>query len=250
MVIKMPNGLMLADTSVPKLDGKSDSEKLDSVMNYLYMLLEQLRYTLDNLGRENFNDRDFDGIVKTITAPVLVKIEDAEGNIASVKAAANELSATVGDMHKEFTTVKVKVDGLSIKTREGVTSITGDHVKTGKLVSANGDSEIDLDTGAAKLTGSFTIINPKSDNAKVGELSWDTSGSGKDEDAKNRVWLRTTGDYALKMGSEHQTALTGKKYVYIASDEGFVTINAYGTRWAFKKDGIYCDDKLFLAKPK
>lgn len=246
----MPNGLMLADTSVPRLDGKSDSEKLDSVMNYLYMLLEQLRYTLANIGVENFNDTEFAEMGKIITEPVTIRLKDAEGNLATLTVSVEGVSSRVQNLSGRFSRVEQDVNGLSIETNQGKTYITGDHVKTGKLVSANGDSEIDLDTGAAKLTGSFTIINPKSDNAKVGELSWDTSGSGKDEDAKNRVWLRTTGDYALKMGSEHQTALTGKKYVYIASDEGFVTINAYGTRWAFKKDGIYCDDKLFLAKPK
>lgn len=246
----MPNGLMLADTSVPQLDGKSDSEKLDSVMNYLYMLLEQLRYTLANIGVENFNDTEFAEMGKIITEPVTIRLKDAEGNLATLTVSVEGVSSRVQNLSGRFSRVEQDVNGLSIETNQGKTYITGDHVKTGKLVSANGDSEIDLDTGAAKLTGSFTIINPKSDNAKVGELSWDTSGSGKDEDAKNRVWLRTTGDYALKMGSEHQTALTGKKYVYIASDEGFVTINAYGTRWAFKKDGIYCDDKLFLAKPK
>ena len=47
----MPSNLLTADTSFPNLkSSKSTDEKFGEVSNYLYMLLEQLRYTLGNLG--------------------------------------------------------------------------------------------------------------------------------------------------------------------------------------------------------
>jgi len=55
----MPGGLFEADTSFPDLSTKKTTEeKLKAVQDYLYMLLETLRWTLRNLEPGNFNDAD------------------------------------------------------------------------------------------------------------------------------------------------------------------------------------------------
>lgn len=53
----MPGSFLTADTSMPDLSkAGSTEEKLEMIQNYLYMLLENLRYTLRNLDpSENFN---------------------------------------------------------------------------------------------------------------------------------------------------------------------------------------------------
>lgn len=41
----MPGSILSADTNFPNFsDQQSDSEKINVIQNYLYMLLEQLRY--------------------------------------------------------------------------------------------------------------------------------------------------------------------------------------------------------------
>lgn len=56
----MPSNILTADTSFPQLkEEQSTDEKFGVITNYLYMLLEQLRYSMANLGRENFNDTEF-----------------------------------------------------------------------------------------------------------------------------------------------------------------------------------------------
>lgn len=94
----MPGSLFSADTSFPQLDGRqSTEEKFSIITNYLYMLLEQLRYSLSNLGRENFNDTAFQDIANLITEPVYVQLEDVNGNIASLYATAESLTSRMSD---------------------------------------------------------------------------------------------------------------------------------------------------------
>lgn len=53
----MPGNLLSADTSFPTFTPEQTNEqKLDVVTNYLYMLLEQLRYTMANLGAGTQDD--------------------------------------------------------------------------------------------------------------------------------------------------------------------------------------------------
>jgi len=55
----MPAGLFEADTSFPNLTNKKTTdEKIKAIQDYLYMLLETLRWTLRNLSPENFNDEE------------------------------------------------------------------------------------------------------------------------------------------------------------------------------------------------
>ena len=92
----MPVSLLNTDTSFPSFqEDTSTKERVEVLTNYLYMLLEELRYTFNNLGEENFNDQGLVELSEKITKPLYIKIEDAEKNVAEVKITANELSAKV-----------------------------------------------------------------------------------------------------------------------------------------------------------
>ena len=63
----MPSNLLNVDTAFPNLRGEqSTDEKFRMVSDYLYMLREQLQYSMANLGRENFNDNSFDDIAHNL----------------------------------------------------------------------------------------------------------------------------------------------------------------------------------------
>lgn len=94
----MPSNILSADTSFPQFTQEtSDSEKIEQIASYLYMLLEQLRYSLANLDEGNFNDAGLDEIGKIITAPVYVRLEGAEGGIHELNATAQLLSSRIKD---------------------------------------------------------------------------------------------------------------------------------------------------------
>jgi len=94
----MPSNLLSADTSFPQFTGQTrDSEKIEQITSYLFMLLEQLRYCLGNLDKDNFNDAGLDEIGEIITAPVYVRLEGAEGEIHELNVTARSLTSRISD---------------------------------------------------------------------------------------------------------------------------------------------------------
>ena len=91
----MPGNLHFFDTTLPRAadaNGKSVEEQLAGIYNYLYMLLEQLRYTLANLDSSNFNTAAFAPIADTIRKVDGLKIVvGAEGNEMTFSLTANGL---------------------------------------------------------------------------------------------------------------------------------------------------------------
>ena len=103
----MPSNILTTDTSFPNLNGnQSTDEKFRLITNYLYMLLEQLRYSMANLGLENFNEKEFDDIVNLITEPVYAQLSDAEGNIASLALTAQQLISRMTDAEGNISTLQ------------------------------------------------------------------------------------------------------------------------------------------------
>ncbi len=69
----MPGGLFEADIAFPDLSGdRTTDEKLNTVRDYLYMLLEALRWTLRNLSPENFNTQEMEAYFDRLKANVVI----------------------------------------------------------------------------------------------------------------------------------------------------------------------------------
>lgn len=73
----MPTDFMSLDASFPSfLDGEKTDAKLKRIQNYLFMLLEQLRYTLEHLSLKNFNaaavEEMKDIFASTVTATTVI----------------------------------------------------------------------------------------------------------------------------------------------------------------------------------
>ena len=118
----MPSSLQTLDTAFPKIDEhQTTEENLNQVVNYLYMLLENLRYTLGNLGEDNFNDTELDSIGKLITEPVWARIADDEGNIHTLNVTAENLLSQVSDINGNISTLQQTAETLSsrITTADG-----------------------------------------------------------------------------------------------------------------------------------
>ena len=103
----MPSNILTTDTSFPNLNGnQSTDEKFRLITNYLYMLLEQLRYSMANLGLENFNEKEFDDIVNLITEPVYVQLSGLEGNVSSLTITAEQLNSRMSDAEGNISTLQ------------------------------------------------------------------------------------------------------------------------------------------------
>ena len=92
----MPTSFLSADVGFPRLTADMPvEERMSRVTNYLYMLLEQLRYALSNLSADNFNDAALRKIGEAINAPVVSVITDMQGNISTLEQTASSLTSTV-----------------------------------------------------------------------------------------------------------------------------------------------------------
>ena len=113
----MPTSLLTADTLFPQLGNEQTSEeKIDKLTNYLYMLLEQLRYSLANVGRENFNDTEFDGIADMITAPVYMQMQNEDASIKTmINITAEGFTSQINAVSGNVSTLTQTVNGIATK---------------------------------------------------------------------------------------------------------------------------------------
>lgn len=126
----MPSNWLYIDTNFPSFTQKeSASDKIETMQDYLFMLVEQLRYTLHNLDLSNMNKTAAEGFVKTITQPIYAEIKNAEGSITQLGVTADGLAARIGDAEGNITQLQATATGLqaSISSLDGsVTNLTAD----------------------------------------------------------------------------------------------------------------------------
>lgn len=126
----MPSNWLYIDTNFPSFTQKeSASDKIETMQDYLFMLVEQLRYTLHNLDLSNMNKTAADEFVKQITDPIYGEIKNAEGSITQLGVTADGLAARIGDAEGNITQLQATAQGLSasISNLNGsVTNLTAD----------------------------------------------------------------------------------------------------------------------------
>lgn len=160
----MPSNLLNADISFPQFTREtSDREKIEQITSYLYMLLEQLRYSLTNLDKDNFNEAGLGEIGKIITDPVYVRlagaegglhelnvtaqllssrIQDAEGNVSALQQTARALTSRIADTEGSVSLLQQTAQSLSsrIQDAEGNASAALQTAYGMRLSVVNGDS--------------------------------------------------------------------------------------------------------------
>lgn len=153
----MPNDISTIDKMFPDLSGEEGLEaKVERLSSWAFKLYESLRYTLYNLGGDNFNETE----LHLITSPILARIEDAdknvaelrvqadlisaslenaEGDIAALQVQANGISATVSSLDGRVSGLEVNLDGVVFFSNltDGVTQISGNNIKTGVISAIN-----------------------------------------------------------------------------------------------------------------
>ena len=125
----MPTTFQLVETTFPNGEGKDTQEQINGVYDYLFVLLEQLRYTLFNLDGSNINQNALSEFIKNIREPIYAKIEDTDKNVNELSITAKGLSARIGDAEGNITQLQATAKGLqaSISSLDGsVTNLTAD----------------------------------------------------------------------------------------------------------------------------
>jgi hypothetical protein len=187
----MPSSFLAVDTNFPTQTGNT-AQDMKKILNYLFMLTEQLRYTLYNLSPDNFNEAALIGFGETITDPIYVRIandeddiaqlsltaqglttqiSDAEGNISALDATATSLTSRVSTAEGNISTVTQTADKINWVVKSGTSS--ANFLLTDRAISLVAN-EIDLSgyvTISNLQTSGMTTIN--GDNIVTGTISAD-----------------------------------------------------------------------------
>ena len=123
----MPSNWLYIDTNFPAFTGEeSTDEKVTTIQNYMFMLVEQLRYTLHNLDLSNMNNTAVERFTNYITEPVYGRIADAEGNITELGLTAQGLALRVSNAEGDITQLGITAQGLGVRISNaegGITSL-------------------------------------------------------------------------------------------------------------------------------
>lgn len=122
----MPGSILNADTGFPTFaEGEDSNAKIDKVMNYLYMLLEQLRYSLANLDADNFNDAGLKEIADGIARPLQTSFENEFGKTnALIEGWSNEYGSQIKLLTEWKGTASQSISSLTQKADANAASIT------------------------------------------------------------------------------------------------------------------------------
>ena len=186
----MPSNLLTADTTFPTLtQEQSTDEKFEKITSYLYMLLEQLRYSMGNLDKENFNEAGLEEIANIITEPVYVQLKDdeaniaaltvtaaglgarlsdAEGNITQLTATTTSLTSRISDAEGNISSLTQTVNGMTLSVTNGSSSSTIRLLANGVQLSSQSISFSGMVSFTDLSTSGWTTIN--GDNITTGTI--------------------------------------------------------------------------------
>lgn len=160
----MPSNLLTVDTAFPAFtEEQTTDQKLDVVTNYLYMLLEQLRYTLQNLGMGNFNGAELTELGLMISEPISVHLESLEGNLLDLRITTSGLSAQIENVAGSVHDLEITADQLTsqIEDAEGNISAIEQYAKSITLSVTNGEtsSTVKLLAGGVEIASQVISMN-------------------------------------------------------------------------------------------
>lgn len=110
----MPTTFQLVETTFPNGEGKDTQEQINGVYDYLFVLLEQLRYTLFNLDGSNINQNALSEFIKNISEPIYAKIEDTDENVNEISITAKGLDARLSNAEGDITQLDTTAKGLQV----------------------------------------------------------------------------------------------------------------------------------------
>lgn len=80
----MPGNLLFSDKTFP-----NDPKDIKAILNYLYMLQEELRYTMGNMSGDNFNDAGLTDLSNIITHDLSITVQNVTDSVDVVAGSVN-----------------------------------------------------------------------------------------------------------------------------------------------------------------
>ena len=223
----MPSNWLYIDTNFPSFTQKeSVNDKVETMQDYLFMLVEQLRYTLHNLDLSNMNKAAAEGFVKTITQPIYAEIKNAEGSITQLGVTADGLAARISSAEGSITQLGITADGLAARIGDAEGNITQLQATAKGLQASVSNLNGSVTNLTADVNGIRATVSTKIDATQAQSIF--------DQSAEGFTLAATSGESGTVFKLEYngaQIASTGSIDLYVDA------VNVYGTLTAERLQG-------------
>ena len=170
----MPTTFQLVETTFPNGEGKDTQEQINGVYDYLFVLLEQLRYTLFNLDGSNINQNALSEFIKNISEPIYAKIADTDENVNEISITAKGLDARLSNAEGDITQLDTTAKGLQVSVSNLDGAIT--NIKTDvNGIRATVRTKIDATQAQSIFDQSaqgFTLAATSGENGTIFKLNY------------------------------------------------------------------------------
>ena len=171
----MPSNWLYIDTNFPSFTQKeSNGEKIETMQDYLFMLVEQLRYTLRNLDLKNMNKAAMNGFLQNIREPIYAKIEDTNKNVNELSITAKGLSARISNAEGSITQLGATANGLAAEIKNAKGDITQLGARADGLAARISSAEGNITQLGATANGLSARIS--SNEGSITNLTADVNG--------------------------------------------------------------------------
>ena len=253
----MASNWLYIDTNFPTFTGEeSTEEKVTTIQNYMFMLVEQLRYTLHNLDLTNMNAAAVAEHEDTLTSPIYAslrdadeniaqlavtaagiatRVTDAEGDISSLQQTASAIASVVSDQSGQISALVQTVEGFTLHAQNGSESSTISLRSGGVVISSANISFSGMVTFSDLSTNGATVIN--GGNIRTGVIVADNVG------VRNRFTLLAGELVYGYMGCGYGDDGRGQTFGAMLSDESgdnYVIVTNAGARLTAESSSVYC----------
>ena len=222
----MPTTFQLVETTFPNGEGKNTQEQIEGIYDYLFVLLEQLRYTLFNLDDSNVNPNAMSDFIKNIREPIYAKIEDTNKNVNELSITAQGLAARIGNAEGDITQLGARADGLAARISSAEGNITQLGATADGLSARISSNEGSITNLTADVNGIRTQVSGKIGTSEAQTLI---------DQSLNGITLSATsgesGTIFKLMYDGAVLASTGSVDLYVDA------VNVYGTLTAERLQG-------------
>lgn len=225
----MPGNILSADTQFPNFAGQeSPAEQIRTIRNYLYMLLEQLRYTLNNLDAGNFNSEGLKEIQDAISQPILKQLSDTDGNLAELQVTAAGLASRVSSNEGNISQLEQTAQGLSSRVGDAEGNISSLQQTANGLSSRVTSAEGNI----ASLQQTANGLSSRVSNAEGSISSLSQTASGLETRVANAEGAVSTVSQKVNgvtvTTGYGQTFLAGDRIVMSSDINNYMAIGANG----------------------
>lgn len=219
----MASNWLYIDTNFPAFTGEeSTDEKISTIQNYMYMLVEQLRYTLHNLDLSNMNTAAVSQFTGTLTDPIYAAIRDADDNLTQLAITAKGIAAKVSDAEGNISTLQLTAKSLSAGLSDAQGNISALQLTAKSLSASLSDAQGNI--SALQMTASGLTTTVSNQAGQISALRQTVDGfslSVSNGDTSSTLSLRSGG---VVISSANIT-LTGMVTFSDLSTKGYTTIN-------------------------